>query len=456
MGFQLTITEGKGHGKEFHFTKDVVRVGRLPDNDLVLYDTGVSRYHCELLNNDGVYTLRDIGSANGTTLNEVITTEGEVKDGDRIGVGPIIFVFVRTDDPAPSRRRLTSTAQAAVERPDDDRKRKLFEEDKTKALSREDIPEIKPLESSDSAVGPVSVARTATGSFMAYRRTQRFSISRMPRSTRVALLTAAGVVVVAAVVSAYFFKSQPRTDRSAEVFPINGETALLKFGHGKVDVYTPDRASFKFHYGGGRVTLSYAAGGVDSEKELAVLVNGEHVAFVEKSPKWHKGLSTEIPRTVLKPGQNVVTFDNVYTPDRTETWGLTQLQLIQQVLPPPDRKRARELFKLGQAAHETRSVAPQNLYKSIQYFRDASLLLEGLDDPPPLMDDIRAALLEAEEELQSIHNSHTFTAQKAIRFGNLGEAADTLRNLLRYYPDPEDRRHKDVKSQLGKVLQRRR
>ena len=47
-----------------------LRIGRAPDNDLVLDDLIVSRYHAELRSTpDGRYEIADLGSHNGTYLN---------------------------------------------------------------------------------------------------------------------------------------------------------------------------------------------------------------------------------------------------------------------------------------------------------------------------------------------------------------------------------------------------
>ena len=46
-----------------------VRIGRDPDNDLVLEDLQVSRRHAELLGTDDRWELRDLGSHNGTYVN---------------------------------------------------------------------------------------------------------------------------------------------------------------------------------------------------------------------------------------------------------------------------------------------------------------------------------------------------------------------------------------------------
>ena len=98
MSFRLEITTGKSAGKSFYFKSRVIRVGRQPDNDLVLYDTGVSRHHCEIYAADNGYAVRDLGSSNGTFVNSQLVGDSAVNDGDLIQVGPIVFSFRGGED----------------------------------------------------------------------------------------------------------------------------------------------------------------------------------------------------------------------------------------------------------------------------------------------------------------------------------------------------------------------
>src|SRR5262245_27443540 len=134
MAFRLRIAEGKGAGREFYFAKSPVRVGRLPDNDLVLYDTGVSRHHCEIIKDGERFTLRDTGSANGTLLNEQLATEAQLSEGDRIGVGPITFAFsAAVELPRDGRQG------GDLGRPEDARARKALGEAGTRAFGRGEL-----------------------------------------------------------------------------------------------------------------------------------------------------------------------------------------------------------------------------------------------------------------------------------------------------------------------------
>lgn len=65
-------------------------LGRAPDNHIVLSDTYVSSYHARLDRRDGEWWLTDLGSRNGTRLNDVpITKPAPLADGDVIGVGQV-------------------------------------------------------------------------------------------------------------------------------------------------------------------------------------------------------------------------------------------------------------------------------------------------------------------------------------------------------------------------------
>jgi pSer/pThr/pTyr-binding forkhead associated (FHA) protein len=70
-------------------------VGRLPENDVVLSGSGVSRRHCLLLvHEDRSCAVQDACSCNGTYVNgERITTLTRLHSGDAICVGTHRLVF---------------------------------------------------------------------------------------------------------------------------------------------------------------------------------------------------------------------------------------------------------------------------------------------------------------------------------------------------------------------------
>ena len=77
---------------------DVCKIGSHASNDVVLRDPMVSRFHCRLVREDGIWTLRDSGSMNGTTLNGVRLRDGDVGTEGVLTIGDSI-VRVRAGVP---------------------------------------------------------------------------------------------------------------------------------------------------------------------------------------------------------------------------------------------------------------------------------------------------------------------------------------------------------------------
>ncbi len=69
-----------------------LRIGRTPDNDLVLEDLEVSRHHAELRKTaDGRYVIADVGSHNGTFVNGRRITSHLLTEDDIVGIGHSTF-----------------------------------------------------------------------------------------------------------------------------------------------------------------------------------------------------------------------------------------------------------------------------------------------------------------------------------------------------------------------------
>jgi hypothetical protein len=76
---------------------DPVVLGRMPDCDVVLNDTNVSRRHTEVRMIDGKASVVDLGSLNGTKVNgrgvPINQFGTPIDDGDIISVGPVKVTF---------------------------------------------------------------------------------------------------------------------------------------------------------------------------------------------------------------------------------------------------------------------------------------------------------------------------------------------------------------------------
>ena len=81
-------------------------IGRLPENDIVLEPSWVSRRHCTLLvHSRGVCELHDTASLNGTFVNgQRIRQPVRLHSGDGIRIGPVELLFVAEKDCPPGDR----------------------------------------------------------------------------------------------------------------------------------------------------------------------------------------------------------------------------------------------------------------------------------------------------------------------------------------------------------------
>jgi pSer/pThr/pTyr-binding forkhead associated (FHA) protein len=80
---------------EFSVTKGKT-LGRTMENDIVLPDSYVSRKHAKISYENGAYMIEDLGSTNGTLLNNTdIKGMGKqpLKNGDQIQFGTTLFTF---------------------------------------------------------------------------------------------------------------------------------------------------------------------------------------------------------------------------------------------------------------------------------------------------------------------------------------------------------------------------
>ncbi len=77
----------------FDLTQPTVRIGRALDNDLILEDPRVSRYHAQLRCRYRRYILQDMGSRGGTTVNGFPIQEIVLRPGDVISLSGVDLIY---------------------------------------------------------------------------------------------------------------------------------------------------------------------------------------------------------------------------------------------------------------------------------------------------------------------------------------------------------------------------
>jgi DNA-binding NtrC family response regulator len=90
---RFKVTKGRDAGKEMVLQKALISIGTLPENDLVLTDATVSRKHAVVEERSDGYLLRDLGSTNGSFLDNVKIREGYITPGSVIRLGQTEISF---------------------------------------------------------------------------------------------------------------------------------------------------------------------------------------------------------------------------------------------------------------------------------------------------------------------------------------------------------------------------
>jgi pSer/pThr/pTyr-binding forkhead associated (FHA) protein len=77
--------------------KKVTRLGRRLDNDIVLHEESISRYHAEICYEDGKYVLYDKNSTAGTYVNSKRIDRCVLNSSDLISFSSVQVMFVNNN-----------------------------------------------------------------------------------------------------------------------------------------------------------------------------------------------------------------------------------------------------------------------------------------------------------------------------------------------------------------------
>jgi hypothetical protein len=94
----LLVMRGPNAGSTFRLDNDLTTAGRHPDSDIFLDDVTVSRRHAEFYRERGRFTVRDVGSLNGTYVNGSRIEEAELNGGDEVQIGKFRLQFLTSPD----------------------------------------------------------------------------------------------------------------------------------------------------------------------------------------------------------------------------------------------------------------------------------------------------------------------------------------------------------------------
>lgn len=91
-----------GQGQRFLVNEDLTSIGRLPESEIFLSDITVSRRHAEIvrIRKEKIvdFLLKDLGSLNGSYINNVAEQERTLQSGDEVQIGKFRFLFIRGEE----------------------------------------------------------------------------------------------------------------------------------------------------------------------------------------------------------------------------------------------------------------------------------------------------------------------------------------------------------------------
>ncbi len=486
--FQLKISKGVGKGKVFTFADNEARIGRTPENDIIVKDGGVSREHARIYAQGKKVLVEDLGSANGTRLNgAVIAGPSALSDGDSVTIGDVTFVFEQDDAVEyKGQDRTAIVASVDSEAEEDDGDAAPVEQEggangaragMTRRVSREELkaspargrrslvksspsrtavvaddrgsrgPSIARRHPTETAVEKARRRRDAEGSLVGQAM---FALGELPRSARigVGVVAALGVLAVFGGVL-YWVRGERTASRGPEPAALGVGRVEDSFGFGQgVDWERQDMKIFTFALnvaGKAVAVLRYQAANV-SQDEVVITVNGVEQGQVPPDTLDTEAREVELvlrPSSLKQHASNSLMFDNTRNPPGKDSWKIWNIGL--EIVPIPE-VAPEELLRLAgtdatkaKEYYDLRDVGPDNLFKAWKSYRNAWLTLEGLDVKPELYDYVRAQMRLVAPELDRKCRLMMLEAQRAIELKKYKRARQVLDDVPRSFPTRDHR-----------------
>ncbi len=99
MGVTLVMFNEDGRRRDFPLKSGATTIGRKTDCDIRIPSNEVSRLHAEVIADEDGATVRDLGAANGTFINNTRVKDEDLEPGDHLIIGPVTFVVQIDGEP---------------------------------------------------------------------------------------------------------------------------------------------------------------------------------------------------------------------------------------------------------------------------------------------------------------------------------------------------------------------
>ena len=392
MAFELSITWGKRLGETIDCIALETELGRGPTSGSI-DEAGVSRRHASVLKTTQGYFLADLGSINGTYLNDsLVCSKAPLKAGDLIRLGPCATLQFRNQSRPQAEEKKAET-------------RIVFRAPST-AQELSVLPESLP--------------------------------SRPARRLKLWGWVGLGFALLA--VATHLHSRRPPV---IEPSRLTRQPLLDSFGVGKkvkwraidFEVDSPTRAA---------VVLRYSADQIDPA-EVALHVNGTSLGFIPPTIRLEGGAPFfEIvlaPRFLKQNAENRLAFDNVENPPHHNEWMIWGLSV--QVIPlpelsPPDLKaKSEENFRLSRDRERLSSVGSDNLFYAWKGYRESWISVQGISPVPEIAELAHEHFVQVGQRLDHNCQLGLLEAKRAYELHNLKQMNQIVEQLNHAFPSTE-------------------
>jgi pSer/pThr/pTyr-binding forkhead associated (FHA) protein len=157
---KLVMFRSGGERRDFPLGAERTLIGRKNDCDIRIPLTEVSRHHTEFrVENDSIM-VKDLGSANGTFVNNKRVTSCKLAPGDHVIIGPVVFTLQVGGKPAdirPVKTRLTRQTPGGLGREEIDITAGLAASAGASAISDDELDPISALEALASSADQTAI-----------------------------------------------------------------------------------------------------------------------------------------------------------------------------------------------------------------------------------------------------------------------------------------------------------
>lgn len=408
--FTIEIDNGSVNAQPFIFTQKTILIGSsYAQNDLVLNVEGISTRHARIWRKKKNFYIKNLSDASFSIEDGILlesTKSSKLESGTKVNMGAVAIRL--THDPNPN------ALQHEQENP-------------------------KPLQ---GRIGG-----------------DRLALNR----TRVKRLTAIGGVLLGfflvLVLAGNCQKKERDGENSPRPYPAAASQEPIALPAKGIYGYTrnndknhPDKAVFTFVSDGSNVELCYTAGGIDSEQEVAILLNGRLIGYAPLAKGiWGPETVLRLPKKALKKGAvNQLVFDNTVNPPKFDQWAVRNLRINTLAENLCDLDKSKKLMELGQEMYNQKNISKGNLYLAYRYYSDAAVYMQDCSKKEDLFKQAEKNQEQTRQELDTLYHDFRFAFQKAFKMNNFDQCVSILENIVQYFPDPLDKRHKEAAEILEK------